>query len=237
MPPQTLSVGDIAVCRTAEYLFGHRVIAVGERDGRAYVVTRPDRSRAGGDRPTFDDDLLGVVVGVERNGVPVPLRPAAQNWVVRQYLGARLACAEAQPRARRRLGAAVAFAQGRPLYARAARRCFALTRPRLSFRVRVPLNATLGDAVWRSLPAGRFDPTETWRGRPVDAWTLTLHVNGEREPGVWARIARSGAREWRADELRTRVRYRGLGLEALLLRRAEAIVARSGERVVSSGIR
>lgn len=72
-----VAVGEIAVCRTSAYLFSHRVIAKGERGGRAYIVTRPDRSRVGSDAPTFDENLLGAVVSITRAGKPAPLMPTA----------------------------------------------------------------------------------------------------------------------------------------------------------------
>ena len=48
-----VTVGEIAVCRTPEFLFSHRVIATGERDGRPFVVTRSDRNLGEGDGPTW----------------------------------------------------------------------------------------------------------------------------------------------------------------------------------------
>jgi len=37
-----VNISDLAVCRGNGFLFSHRVIAKGERDGRAFIVTRPD---------------------------------------------------------------------------------------------------------------------------------------------------------------------------------------------------
>src|SRR5512136_1699800 len=70
-----VNVGDMAVCRGDDFLFSHRVIAKGECDGRAFIVTRPDRAHNESDAPTFDEDLLGVVVAITRNDKPVPLAP------------------------------------------------------------------------------------------------------------------------------------------------------------------
>ena len=67
-------VGEIAVCRGPECLFGHRVIETGLMDGRPFIVTRPDRSGEGAsDGPTFDENLLGVVVEIRRKGRSAPL--------------------------------------------------------------------------------------------------------------------------------------------------------------------
>ena len=92
-------VGDIAVCRAPDFLFSHRVIDKGLRDGRPFVVTRADRSHEGSDAPTFDENLLGVVIGIERHGKRVPVQPAEHPWLVRRYHAVRLALIEAAPRA------------------------------------------------------------------------------------------------------------------------------------------
>jgi hypothetical protein len=219
-----VAVGDIAVCRTPAYLFSHRVIGKGERDGRAYIITRPDRSRDGSDGPTFDENLLGVVVALTRNGKPVPLQPTRYSWFMRSFHAARLALMEAWPRTLLRLANALAHAQTGALYRYIARRILALLRPQVSYIVRVPFNEKLGDAVYRPLTPAEFDPqTAAWQGRPIQRWTLALHLNAAREPAAWMTFAANPDATWRVAESYTRVRYRGLGLEEMILRQAEPI--------------
>lgn len=67
-PAAQIQVGEIAVFRRDDMVFGHRVIARWLKDGRAFVVTRPDRVRGTGDAPIPDENLLGVVVAVDRRG-------------------------------------------------------------------------------------------------------------------------------------------------------------------------
>jgi len=64
----SLKIGDIAVYRRFNRLFAHRVIRKGDRNGQGYIITRPDSSKAGDDGETFDKDILGLVVKVERKG-------------------------------------------------------------------------------------------------------------------------------------------------------------------------
>jgi hypothetical protein len=222
-----VAVGDIAVCRTPDYLFSHRVIATGERDGRAYIVTRPDRSRAGSDAPTFDENLLGVVVAITRNGKPVPLQPTRYPWLIRRYYAARVALIEAKPRALFWLASALAHAQSHTLYRHIAHRLFMLTRPRISYSVRLPLNAKLGDAVYRQFAPAEFDAQAKWQGRAIDRWTLALLLNEARQSAAWMTFARNADATWRVVESYVRVRYRGVGLDDALMRQAEEILARS----------
>lgn len=233
-PAAGVAVGDVAVCRRNGELFGHRVVAAGERDGRAFVVTRPDRTQGGDDGPSFDEDLLGVVESVTRRGARVSLQRAGQAGgrcpLTRLVLRGRLALIEGGPRVRGRLERAVAGVQSRTAYRRVARRAFAGARPRLSYVVHVPLNATLGDAVYGRAAPDDFDPDAPWHGRVRDRWTLVLSVGGARLPAATATFVRAEDGSWRPAGVRVRRRYGGLGLERILLERADAVLARSGAR-------
>jgi len=229
-----VAVGDIAVCRTPQYLFSHRVIETGQRGGRAYVVTRPDRAPEGGDAPTFDDDLLGVVVSIERDGKPVPLEPTAYP-PLRAYHRVRLAFVEAQPRLRTWVTLAVERLQTQPAYGALARRWYVRARPRLRLTVRVPLNATLGDAVSRELEPSAFDPRAMWHGRPIERWTLAAHVNDAPQLGAWVTFVCSTPEVWCVEDSNVRARYRGSGLDETIMRQAEAIARRSGDSILMCG--
>ena len=128
-PADEVAVGDIAVCRTPDYLFGHRVVATGVSDGRAYVITRPDRSIQGEDAPTYDEDLLGVVVDIRRRGSSVPLEPKAAPRLQHWYHRTRLALIETAVSGRRRLVGKAARIQDQPAYRSLASRRFARLRP------------------------------------------------------------------------------------------------------------
>ena len=221
-----VAVGDIVVCRTPGYLIGHRAIATGERDGRPYVITRPDRSRTGGDPATFDDDLLGVVFLIERGARSVPLQPTKYSWPGRLYHDGCLAVLEAKMRARSWANTLAASVQEWSSYRWAARRWYARRRPRVHYLVRVPAFATLGDAVCRELEPTDFDPFEPWQGRPVERWTLVALVDDAREPCGWVTFARDGTAAWRPVESSVRTRYRGSWLDDALLREAESILER-----------
>jgi hypothetical protein len=228
-----VAVGDIAVCRTPTYLFSHRVIAKGEEEGRGFIVTRPDRASEGGDPPTFDEDLLGVVTSIRRGGSEVSPRTVAEGATLPVARRAGLALTERRMRAREQAARAVARLQALPGYGALARRWYARRRPRLTLLVHVPLNAAVGEALSREVAAASCDPSEPWNGRPTRRWTLLARVGEAREPAAWMRLARHDEHDWRLVAADCRIRYRRSGLEEALLREAQCIAERGGGRLVA----
>jgi hypothetical protein len=190
-PAAAVAVGDIAVCRAPDYLFGHRVIGKGERDGRAYIVTRPDRARAGSGAPTFDENLLGVVITIERNAKRVRLRPTGYPWLACWYFAACLVLTELQPHVLAALMTTLARIQDSALYRRMARGSLALLHPQVGYTVQLPFNSKL-DGVYRPLAPDEFDVRMEWQGRAVERWTLALRLSDARQPAAWATFARDG---------------------------------------------
>jgi hypothetical protein len=167
------------------------------------------------------------VTSIEREGRPVPLKPTVPPLVPRAYLRAHLALVETRPRARMALAAALAPVQDLGPYRSAAGRWFARAKSDIRFTVRVPLNASLGDAAVREIEPQEFDPTATWDGRSVDRWTLAAIRQGSRVPVGEVTVTRGSNGEWHIDEPRVRLRYRGTGLEDMLVQKTRAVLDRS----------
>ena len=222
-----IAVGDIAVCRTSGYLFSHRVIDTGEHEGRVYIVTRPDNSRRGSDGPTFDENLLGVVVAIKRNGMRAPLVPTADSPLIRYYYKKRLAFIKAKELLKTRSAFSLSRSNPGVFYRLIARTWFVLSRPRLTYVVQVPLNATLGDAAFCRLEPDTFDPEKEWNGRTIGRWTIAAYRNGGREPAAWVAYERGEDGAWRVADAYVRLRYRGAGLDCMLMSQAEKIVIRN----------
>jgi hypothetical protein len=220
-----VTVGDIAVCRRPGYIIGHRVISKGEKEGCAYIVTRPDNTLYGGDGPTFDEDLLGVVVAIERRGNAMPLQPVNYPWLVRTCLSLRLELLIALSQARTWLTGVLTKMQDSTVYRYFARRFLMLSQPRISYTVRLPM-PVLGDAVYRQMTVEAFDLQTDWRGRSVERWSLIMHLNDDSRPAAWMTFARDAANSWHACESFVRPRLRGSGLEETLERKAAAIMLR-----------
>jgi hypothetical protein len=235
------ALGDISVCRGPGYLFGHRVIGKGVHLDRPYILTRPDRTRQGDDGPTYDKDLLGVVVSLERKGrrLPVPKQPHSQPMGAYRATWVRLY--EYALHERFRLSSILALVQQRTAYRRLAGRWLTITGTNTAFDVRLPFRAHRVHDVYSALSPEDFDPAATiWQGRPVFFWTLALVCHGNKRPAADAdfvlRPPECAHAGWWLHDLRVRVRYRGIGLETDLIRQAETILARGGARLRGVGV-
>ena len=100
----------------------------------------------------------------------------------------------------------------------------------MRFVVRVPLNATLGDEVYRQVDPAEFDPARKLHDRPVERWTLVVHLDGAAEPAAWATFVRDPKESWRVAESHVRRRYRGAGLDAALAEQARGVLGRAESR-------
>jgi len=227
---EQVQVGDIAVFRRNNALLGHRIIAKGTRAGNPYIVTRPDRTKQGDDGPTSSEDVLGVVAVVERRGTHMPLYPQP----LRGIMALRMAVWEwwnGNPRAC--LIERILTMQRRPWYRSIASVWFKIVKPRLSFGVRVPLTANQSHDLYHEISPSTFDSSQTsWHGKPVTRWLLVLYLNGGKTPAASATInwhpagCPHGA-GWSVDEVQTRLRYGGAGMDAVLIKQAEAVLARN----------
>jgi len=228
-----VSVGEIAVCRRPGCLLGHRIIRKSVENGRPHIVTRPDRSSQGDDGPTFDEDLLGVVTAIERNGRRLGTRKPRHGWPMRAYLAVRLTLLEWSPASRDRLLDWLGYVQSTVFYRRAAAFCLRAKRHKLSYVVRVPFQAGNPNNLYHPVTPDEFDPAQpTWQGRSADHWALALHFSGSRQPAALATLAlrtpECPEAGWRVEEVRVRTRYRGAGFEEELMRKAREILSRYG---------
>lgn len=222
-----VSIGDIAVFRRPSnpyYLFAHRIVGKGEHEGRPYIVTRPDGLRKGSDGPTFDENLLGIVSSIKRRNRSVPLQPVVYSRIMRGYLGVRILLMRYAWLFSWCAGALVRI-QDSALYRHVAGRWFVLRRPHMKYTVCLPM-VSLGNAVCRQVAPEDFDLRKCWRGRPIERWTLTLHINNQRDAAARVTLIKSAGETWAVDELYIRHRYRGSNLYRMLMCQVEDILRR-----------
>lgn len=228
---EQVQVGDIVVFRRNDMLFGHRAIVRGIRDGKPFVVTRPDRSCWGNDGPSYAEDVLGVVTSIQRHHEEVtlnsqPLRgPAAlqaAGWEWWNWKACPL------------LIKGTSKLQRLAWYQRAATMWLDRMQRQRRFVVRVPLSAYQSHDLYREFPAEQFVPSQPlWQNKPALRWILSLHFTNERTAAGTATVAWHPAgcprgEGWMVEDLQIRTKYRGAGLEDTLFHQAQEILARSG---------
>lgn len=234
---EQVDVGDIAVCRRHGVLFGHRAIAKGVSGERPFIVTRPDGAAGADDGPTFADDVLGVVTEIERRGRHYPTAPERHAWPVRAYFAVRLRLLGWGRAARYHGLRGLGPVQRSAGWKHVGKLWLALSRRAPSFVVWVPLRAGQPHDLHRALPADEFDVlAPTWQGRLPEAWSLLLRLGDDARPAVHATFvpcdAAYPAAGWTAAGVQVRRRYRGLGLEQVLMKKAASILARRGLQLV-----
>lgn len=223
-------VGDVAVIRRGDTLLAHRIIDKGYDDLGAYIVTCPDRTSLGNDGPTHNEELLGIVVQAERNGVKLSLDPIR----LRRVELIKVSLWEwwhwqAKSAIFRSYGAIQRLFPYRYL----AAGLLHMKYPSPAFSVRVPLKPMQRTDLCQVFQVLDFDVNAVQqRGAPVVEWILQLEFRN-RVPAAWVRFVRRpdncpDGGGWNAVSSWSRLRYRGAGLEARLIRQGEHILNRSG---------
>jgi hypothetical protein len=112
--------------------------------------------------------------------------------------------------------------------------CLKAFHPKLRYEVRTPLKPGQSHDVYRSFPPDQFDASKPLhQGEPVTEWTLALYLDAARLPATWVTMVRSpeesaGGKGWHIADAGARVRYRGTGLDHVVVGKAMEILARSG---------
>ncbi len=221
-----IEVGDVAIFRRGNSLFGHRTISKGtdkDRD-RTYIITRPDRTGQGDDGPTYDQDVLGVVAHIERKGKLVSPR-LPRYLLSRLYLASLLKPWEYRETTLAKAVEWFGRIQRSKAYRRAAQLLFTTLSPSVSFSLRIPISSWQTHDLYQKL-----SPTEAEGLSSQDGFTLGLFISGHHRPAATMtflfRPPECAFAGWWVKDVQVRVRYRGVGLEERLLRRAEEIFQR-----------
>ncbi len=223
-----VAVGDIAIFRRGNALFGHRTVSKGiDKDkGGTYIITRPDRTSQGNDGPTYDQDVLGVVAHIERKGKLVsPRLPLCLRS--RLYSASLLKLWEYREATLTKSGEWFGRIQRRKAYRRVAQLLFTKVSPSVSFSLRIPISS------WQTHDlCQKLSPCEAGGLSSQDSFSLDLFIRGHHRPAaIMTFISRPPEcpfAGWWVRDLQVRVRYRGIGLEELLLRQAEEVLKRWG---------
>ncbi|MBU0985685.1 MAG: hypothetical protein KKH68_00400, partial [Proteobacteria bacterium] len=66
---EKIRIGDVVIYRKCNRLFSHRTIDKGKDNGSYYLITRPDTAESGHEGPIIDENILGIVSTIERDGI------------------------------------------------------------------------------------------------------------------------------------------------------------------------
>ena len=106
-----------------------------------------------------------------------------------------------------------------------------VAKPRWSYIVQVPLSANQSHDLYREFPSRSFNFTHmSSQGKPVTRWLLVLHLSDIPIAAASAEInwhpeACPRGAGWHIDQIQTRLRYGGVGLEDAMIKEAENILA------------
>jgi len=223
-----VAVGDIAVLRRDRVLLGHRVTRCGADVRGRFIVTKSDLARQGDDGRSREEDVMGIISSISRNGRPVSTRlrePTAWTRLEVVFL-------EAAYRARHHWEQTLAWllsgARRTNLLDFAARNLLRVSDKDVSYSYQIPHR--LGRSIlYQSVSAAELElALSKEAAEKVDHWTLTVHSGKDREPCGSAtfvlRHEKCPLAGWWLGNLRTRFRYRCSGLEGALLTSAEAVL-------------
>jgi len=151
-----INAGDIVVYRRANRLFSHRAVAKVNDAGRDYLLTRPDKANSGNEEAVADEDILGIVVKIERQGkfisterkVCSSLRKCLYNIDYgRRGLKQRVFAAALE---------IICSLQEFKIYRAIAKALFLLYYRKLKISLQVPLNEAAGLDLYRIVPPSEF---------------------------------------------------------------------------------
>jgi len=227
-----ISVGDIAVLRRDRVLVGHRVIGCGADARGRYTITRPDSARRGDDGPSYEEDVLGVISSILRKGRPVSTQPRESTSWTRLQVMLLGASYRVQYSWARMLAKLLSFVQRSAPCGFVARHLFRLSGKDVRYSFKLPHR--LGKSVlYQSVSPEDLELALSKEATEiVGHWILTAHAGRDPKPSASVtfvfRQKECPFAGWWVGDLWTRFRYRGAGLEDVLLTKAEGIFLTSG---------
>jgi hypothetical protein len=230
-------IGEIAVFRRGQNLFGHRIIANGKDDRGFFILTRPDRSDQGNDGPTYDEDLLGIVTTMKRRRSYFDPAKKSYSLPEKMYFDANVSLLGRSPVVMAFALRLLAKVQYSVPYRKISPR---LLKPsELDFAVLCSLHHWRAADLYRKLSPDELSGLKSSADDKdaIASWILALYSKGCK--GQLASLTFASTPKgcpfsgWWISAVRAKLLYRGTGLETLLLGKAEEIFARSGVEEIS----
>ncbi|MCX6720115.1 MAG: hypothetical protein NTV36_03365 [Candidatus Staskawiczbacteria bacterium] len=232
-----IDVGDIAVFQRNSDILAHRVIAKGYSDGREYIITRPDTVVLKNDGQTFEQDILGKVMCIERKGKIISTEKKELSRIKRfllilyfwpychkQYFWNRIMLCLAQ-------------IQQCNFYGVFAKILFKQCKGKIEFFLQAPTSSKVNSKLFKEI--SQEDLCVSLKGEsPVLKWTIAAYINSQligRLSFVLKpdNCAFSG---WWLYEAKIKMRYRKTNLETQFFQKIYALLKSLGINEVSVSI-
>ncbi|TAM38439.1 hypothetical protein EPN54_04225 [bacterium] len=233
-----IKIGDIAVYRRSDHLFGHRTIDKGRNNGLTYIVTRPDTARSGNDGPRFDQDILGIVTGIKRKGKILGTAKQEYNLLKKMSCCIYLKCYFFRQYLFLMLIHAVNYMQQFSAYRGIAKFLFLRSKKKINLSISVPLDIKA---------AGRFNKKISGRElvdlnlnidkNSISEWAVALDINSRQAAYLSFRFRPDSCPlpGWWLHKSRIMIRYRGTVVEQKLLEETDNLLRSSRINRISVG--
>ncbi|MFA5117360.1 MAG: hypothetical protein WC695_00745 [Candidatus Omnitrophota bacterium] len=234
-----IKIGDIAVFRRSSHLFGHRAIDKGNKNGLEYIITRPDMARSGNDGPHFDQDILGIVSGIERKGKRLETAQKEYNLFGKMALGFLLKYSYLRQHLFFWFIYGVNYIQQFNAYRWLAGFLFPNLNKKAEFSIRVPINIKGAGRLNRQISACELiDLNLGMDKNSLSKWTIALDINSRQAASLsfMFRPAACPFPGWWLCESRIMVRYRGTVIEKELLEQADNLLKLSRINKISVSV-
>jgi len=228
---EQIQIGDIAVYRRSNRLFTHRTIDRGKNNGSHYIITRPDTASCGNEGPIFDQDILGIVSGIERKTKILSPAKKDHTLVKRIFMILCLKWYRFEQYLFEEIISAITSVQQFKVYRKIANLLFSRSSKKTDFSIHVPVSSKMTDRFYRKIsPQELVAQSVNTRKHSIPKWTITLNVNSK--PAAFLSFVYrpqdcpfSG---WWICEAKIRIRYRGTGIEDKLSDKVEGLLRQSG---------
>jgi hypothetical protein len=231
--PQTaeqINIGDIVALKKFPILLAHRAIAKNQERGRTYIITQPDRMGRWdeNDGPSFDEDILGVVTHLERDGRKIEVSPPRDAFWEKVVTGLRLAWMEGWGSCIERLYPLFRVAQQTGAYRKLVKNLRLLDDKGIDYWVHIPWKTN--GALFRKLNLSEFAVLDFEPRSSVLEWNMLFYVNS-RPAGNMSFVYKPDSCPYKGCWLSNaslRIRYRGTIVEEEIFQQVSGALGEKG---------
>lgn len=228
---EQIKIGNVAVYRRCNRLFSHRTIDKGKDNGLYYIFTRPDTAESGREGPIFDENILGIVSTIERDGKifkPVQKSYPLDESIVLKFL---LKLYQLKHFVIENIAIVITYIQPIKIYRRIARFLFSRTNNKLDFSILVPLKSKKTNRFYQKFSFQEFAAQHlNKKGNLPSKWLFVLNMNSKEAAFlsfIYKPQIASFPGWWILDDW-IRISCRGTGIEEKMLDQVDNLFGQMG---------